>query len=65
MPKIKKERAPLYKVKSKFNSDTYYTSEDFPEKIIDGKKFIGVKKTPSDNRVNYILKENFVKCSTE
>jgi hypothetical protein len=64
MPK-KKSPAPLYKVKSKINSDTYYSSMDFPEKIIDGKRFIGVKKTPSDNNLNYILKENVVKCSNE
>ncbi len=49
--------SPIYKVKSKFNSDSYYTSKDFPEKIIDGKTFIAVKKNPSDREIFYMLKE--------
>ena len=65
MPKQKKPRAPLVKIKSKINSDTYYTSEDFPNKIIDGKKFIGVKKYPSDNVLHYMLAENMAKVSNE
>lgn len=65
MKKQNKVRAPLVKVKSKINSDVYYTSKDFPEKVIDGKKFIGVKKTPSDSSLNFMLKENVVYVSNE
>lgn len=65
MAKIKKVSAPLYKIKSVFNSDMYYTSTDFPNKVIDGKTFIGVKKYPSDRTLNYVLKENFKKWSNE
>lgn len=53
--------APLIKIKSKINSDYYFTSKDFPEKIIDGKVFIGVKKSPSDKTLNFMLKENVEK----
>ena len=49
-------------MKSKVNSDYYYSSKDFPEKNIDGKIFIGVKKLPSDNVLRYMLKENMVRC---
>ena len=56
----KKFSAPLLKVKSKINSDFYYTSKDFPEKTIEGKTFIGVKKNPFDQNVHYMLKENMV-----
>jgi len=52
-------------VKSKVNSDTYYTSKDFPEKIIEGKSFIGVKKTPTDKTLHYMLKQNMVRVSNE
>jgi hypothetical protein len=55
----------LVKVKSKVNSDSYYTSKDFPEKIIDGKAFIAVKKSPSDKILHYMLKENMVKCKSD
>ena len=65
MSKIKKDRAPLIKVKSKVNSDVYYTSSDFPQKDIDGKKFIGVKKTPTDKTLHYIVKDMVVKVSNE
>jgi len=58
-------KSPLYKVKSKVNSDTYYTSKDFPEKIIEGKSFIGVKKTPTDKTLHYMLKQNMVRVSNE
>lgn len=61
----KRVASPLYKVRSKINSDCYYTSEDFPNKVIDNKVFIGVKKSPSDQTLNYVLKENFVKCKDE
>lgn len=57
MPKIKKSPAPLYKIKSKVNSDVYYTSIDFPQKDIDGKTFIGVKKTPTDKTLHFIVKD--------
>jgi len=57
MSKIKKRPAPLYKIKSKVNSDVYYTSSDFPQKTIDGKVFIGVKKTPTDRTLHYIVKD--------
>lgn len=65
MPKVKKIPAPLVKVKSKINSDYYYTSKDFPEKVIDGKVFIGVKKSPSDKTLRYMLKEMMSKISNE
>lgn len=65
MAKKKKVLSPLYKVASKINSDMYYTSVDFPSKVIDGKVFMGVKKYPSDKTLNYVLKENFVKYSNE
>jgi len=58
-------KSPLYKVKSKVNADTYYTSKDFPEKIIEGKSFIGVKKTPTDKTLHYMLKQNMVRVSNE
>jgi hypothetical protein len=61
MPKIKKTPYTLFRVKSKVNSDFYYTSKDFPEKVIDGKVFIGVKKTPTDKTLHYMLKENMEK----
>lgn len=51
------EKSPYYKVKSKINGDIYYTSKDLPEKIIDGKTFISVKKKPSDREIFYMLKE--------
>ena len=59
------ERSPLYKIRSKVNSDTFYTSKDFPEKVIEGKTFIGVKKTPTDKTLHYMLKQNMVKVSVE
>lgn len=65
MSKFKKNSAPLIKVKSKINSDLYYTSKDFPEKVIDGKVFIGVKKSPSDKTLHYMLKEMMSKISNE
>jgi len=43
----------------------YYTSKDFPEKVIDGKVFIGVKKLPSDKTLHYMLKEMMSKISNE
>lgn len=58
-------KSTLYKVRSKVNSDTYYTSKDFPEKIIEGKSFIGVKKTPADKTLHYMLKQNMVRVSNE
>lgn len=65
MSKIKRKPAPLYKVRSKINSDAYYSSADFPTKIIDGKTFVGVKKSPSDSTLKYMLKENLVKVVSE
>lgn len=56
-----KTRSPLYKVKSIINSDIYFSSEDFPKKIIDDKVFIGVKKSPSDKTLHYMLKDNVKK----
>lgn len=61
MTKIRKTPSPLIRIKSKVNSDSYYTSKDFPEKVIDGKVFIGVKKTPTDKTLHYMLKENMEK----
>ena len=58
-------RSPLYKIRSKVNSDMFYTSKDFPEKVIEGKTFIGVKKTPTDKTLHYMLKQNMVKVSNE
>nr|QMP82904.1 MAG: hypothetical protein [Caudoviricetes sp.] len=54
-------RSPLFKVKSIINSDIYFSSEDFPKKIIDDKVFIGVKKSPSDKTLHYMLKDNIKK----
>ena len=54
-------RSPLFKVKSLINSDVYFSSEDFPKKIIDDKVFIGVKKSPSDKTLHYMLKDNIKK----
>lgn len=65
MSKFKKKAAPLFKVRSKINSDVYYSSQDFPSRIIDGKTFMGVKKTPSDSVLHYMLKENMVKVLGE
>lgn len=65
MSKLKKKPSPLFKIKSKVNSDIYYTSSDFPEKIIDDKVFVGVKKTPTDRTLHYMLKQNMEKCRTE
>ena len=65
MKRNKRKPSPLFKIRSKINSDFYYTSEDFPNKVIDNKVFIGVKKSPSDSTLNYVLKENFVKCKNE
>lgn len=65
MSKAKKIRSPLVKVKSKINSDLYYTSKDFPEKIIEGKTFMAVKKAPCDNTIHYMLKENMTFISNE
>lgn len=65
MLKPSKVNAPLVKIRSKFNSDTYYTSKDFPEKIIDGIIFVGAKKSPSDKKMHFIMKDMFVKVSNE
>ena len=65
MSKYKKVRSPLIKVRSKVNSDIYYTSSDFPHKCIEGKKFIGVKKTPTDKNLHYVLADMIVKVSNE
>lgn len=65
MLKKSKVNSPLFKIKSKFNSDTYYTSKDFPEKIIDGITFVGAKRSPSDKRLHFIMKDMFVKVSNE
>ena len=61
MAKNKRKPAELYKVRSKINSDTYYTSVDYPTKIIDGQTFMAVKLAPSDSTLKYMLKENMVK----
>lgn len=61
MAKIKRKPAELYKVRSIVNSGIYYTSTDFPTKIIDGKTFMAVKLAPSDSTLKYMLKENMVK----
>jgi hypothetical protein len=55
---MRKQRPTLRKVKSLFNGDMYYTSENFPSKYIDGKEFIGVKKTETDRQIHYMMKEN-------
>lgn len=55
----------LYKVKSIYNNDTYYTSKEFPEKSINGEVFKGVKKSPSDNTLHFMLKSNLVIVSNE
>lgn len=62
MPKRSRGSSSLYKIRSKVNSDLYYSSTDFPEKVIDGKVFIGIKKTPSDKTLFYMLKENVERC---
>lgn len=48
------------KVKSKFNSDEYYTSPSFPTKEIDGAIFIGVVKSPKDTNILYMKKDNIM-----
>jgi hypothetical protein len=64
--KTYKLHSPLIKVRSKINTeDIYYTSKDFPEKIIEGKKFMGVKRIPSDKNIRYMLKENMTFISNE
>ena len=63
MQKRKKQRAPLYRIQNKINNDVYYTSPDFPQKTIDGKIFIGVKKTPTDRTLHYIAKDPMVKIN--
>ncbi len=65
MTKISYTQSPLFVVKSIVNSDIYYSSKDFPEKIIDGKVFIGVKKSPTDKSLFYMLKQNMEKCSNK
>lgn len=55
---MKKETQKLVKVRSIFNGDTYFTSDRFPTKYIDGKEFVGVKKSESDNQILYMMKEN-------
>lgn len=65
MPKLKKPASPLFKVKSKVNSEIFYSSKDFPDKTIENKTFMGVKKTPTDKTLHYMLKENMVKVSNE
>lgn len=65
MAKKKGLTSPLVKVKSKINSDLYYTSKDFPEKVIEGKTFMAVKKTPTDRTLCYMLKENMSFVSNE
>lgn len=65
MSKIKKPSAPLVKIRSKINSDVYYTSADFPKKTIDGKDFIAVKKTPADRTLHYVMKDMVIKVSNE
>jgi hypothetical protein len=65
MVKKLQERSPLFKVKSIINSDLYYSSKDFPERIIDGQVFMGVKKSPSDKMLHYMLKSNMKKYSNE
>lgn len=55
---MKKDPQKLVKVKSIINNDTYFTSENFPTKYIDGKEFIGVKKSESDKQIYYMMKEN-------
>lgn len=55
---MKKQSIHLKKVKSLFNGDLYFTSENFPSKIIDGKEFIGVKKNATDKTIHYMMKEN-------
>lgn len=61
----KKVASVLFKVKSKVNKDSYYTSKDFPEKVIDGKVFMAVKKTPSDKNLFYMQKDMMERVSNE
>lgn len=48
----------IIKIRSKINQDEYYSSKSFPEKVIDGEVFIGVKKNISDKNIFYMRKEN-------
>lgn len=60
-----KSTTPLIKIKSLINNDTYFTSKNFPSKYIDGKEFIGVKRTENDKKIFFMLKENVKICSNE
>lgn len=61
----KKTSTPLVKVRSKINNVVYYTSKDFPSKIIDGNDFIGVKKSEKDNQIFYMKKDSMEIISNE
>lgn len=52
----------IYKVKSIFNNDYYYSSPSFPSKEIDGHVFIGVKKNKADKETFFMKKENLEIC---
>lgn len=65
MAKIRKHASPLFKVRSKVNSEVFYSSVDFPDKVIENKTFMGVKKTPTDKTLHYMLKQNMVRVSNE
>lgn len=44
-------------VKNKFNQDLLYTSQDWPEREIDGVKFISVKVRQNDSYLKLIRKD--------
>lgn len=56
---------PLIRVRSKINNVIYYTSKDFPSKIIDGTDFIGVKKSEKDNQIFFMKKDSMEIVSNE
>jgi hypothetical protein len=45
-------------VESLVNQERYYTNAGLPTKTIDGKVFIGVKKSPESKDVFFMLREN-------
>lgn len=60
--KNKNKFLPLNKVRSKITQDIYYTNEALPTKEIDGKLFIGVKKSETDKNIFFMNKEFIEKC---
>jgi hypothetical protein len=61
----KNTSSPLIRVRSKVNNVIYYTSKDFPSKIIDGNDFIGVKKSEKDKQIFFMKKDSMELISNE